>query len=452
MFADDYDFIMNSCIIAIDTQHTITDMEAKGIIEMRPMRNRDTGRWATPARWDKPTAVRDMRALFDDLNPVGMLVGEAYDKPTLILRFDGFAVNEAVQRAQLNELQVRYRTEPSTTTGFLEVTGTDKSRELVPMVVEEVRDRMLATLGPLRWGLPQAVAGFRVSVTFSRTITEDATFAYVDRGVRVRFYLNGDTKPKKEAEKANDDLFKDVLSQADTLLTEDSLAATKEARARERANGGGPVKRGRPERQSTQRVHTDDAAGSAAATDATMATKIVTDSDTDITEGRDAASDIEADGEVARLLAAERLKPLVTPMRRVLKVLTSCELSSEARKTALLLVIESIPRDGDAVKAMGEALEKITSPSDLQHVLEKLGGRPRDAQRQQASTWAAHLRRTPAPPALSALNPSTVGSRNKKPSTTRRSHSVSKTSPVSTNKPTYTKRAASRSRSGTRGW
>jgi len=137
-------------------------------------------------------------------------------------------------------------------------------------------------------------------------------------------------------------------------------------------------------------------------------------------------------------------------MRRVLKVLTECKLSDIARRTALELVVATIPHDVDAAKAMGEALENITAPRDLQELLAKHGGRTPNPVK--PATWAAHLQRTPAPPAISALNQSTMGTRNKKHTTTRRSPSVSKPPPVSTNKPTHIKRAASRTRSGTHGW
>jgi hypothetical protein len=436
-YADDFEFVKDNALFCLDSSFILDNLTDPGIIEVRPLRQRGAdGKYAVVDRWAKHTQLADMVKLFEDLNPLGFIVSEAYGNPQLCIRFDGLAVNDAMQRAKRNELSATYKTAPSTSIGFLEVTAPDEHMPVVHRVAAAAKRKIAEKFGEHRWGLVHNVRGFKTTVMFARKLTQEDTFAYVDRECRVRFYLQADESTRKEADKINEDLLQQMVAAATERLMERPPK--------------GPVKRGRSDACEDQpRGDNGDAAMGAA--------------------GAAAASDDEAGDDEARSVSsedaavvAERAESVKTRVdavrpsaRHLLKLLSACGVKEDGRAATAAIIAAAIPETVEAATELAKTLDAVKSPGEIAQSMAKYASRPAAAAAgRPATTWAERVRtvttslQTAPKPQPKELNEKAVAPRSK--NTHNRSNSSRKKNTPTSTATNRRSNSAARSRSGAR--
>jgi len=342
-----------------------------------------------------------------------------------------------VQRAEQNELLVDYVTDPTTTTGFLEVTATPGNVSLIPLVLEDAKERLRAH-GPQRWGKVIDCVGFKASITFGKTLTQGDTFAYNEGEVKVRFYLEAQAPVKKTTEQDNEELLKEAWGKAVVKMVDDQTALPKK-RGRTRA-GDADERRAKASRVDGN-GDTDEAMNGAAAapagTDATAVAVSVSSSDAEDTA---TAEEKEAALVAARELADQRLAEVKKPIRVWMARLSECRYTKEARQFALEHVTRLIPATAEEAKTFGEDLASLVNPGDLAAMMSKYSKGPQSLNALSIAAWVNHLLHTPTAPTAKALN------------VIRSSHTVKtqKSTPPSTSNTDKRTKPGRRSRSGQR--
>ncbi|MBS0371247.1 MAG: hypothetical protein JSS57_18855 [Proteobacteria bacterium] len=353
-YEDDYEAVHEKSLIMMDERALMPDMDAHGIIELRPSGKKGAdGKFVVAERWDTPTFLKDMVALFEDLKPAGIEIAEAYSQPLLLLRFDGIAVNDAVRRAGMNDLHVDYRTPPSTVTGFLEVTAKPNNAMKVHSVRMKAMQQLPERLGEVRYGLETSGPGyFRVVVAFARNTTQEHAFVEEVGGCTICFTLGGEVYKKKEEGNAVEVLVKETLQGIQGKLEEPTGVAKRQRAA--------DVRDSDAVRRATERGTVDTnmdgttAAGAAAASRDAVA---VTDDDDDdeLAKQRE-----EKKAEASRLV--DKAKKAI---RSLLSVVKRCGTNDETMQSCVKILINMMPKDEERVDVFVKAIGEVKSPGQL---------------------------------------------------------------------------------------
>jgi hypothetical protein len=388
-FLDDYEAVHEKSLIMMADSGLIPDMDAPGILELRPSGKKGSdGKFIVAERWNTPTFLKDMAALFADLKPVGIEIAEAYSQPLLLLRFDGLAVNDAVQRARASDLHVDYRTPPSTVTGFLEVTAKSVGNNMkVHPVRVKAQAQLQTRLGcEIRYGIETSGPGYyRVSVTLARQTTQEHTFCEEVGGCTVRFTLDGEVQKKKEEDRAVEALVKTTLQGVQTVL-EDSLLVKRDRALDARDSEA--------VRRSTERAVADANMNgcSAAAGAASAAAVAVSDDDDDEIAERTAEKKAEA---------SRKVDVVKRSIRDVLQTFARCSSNPETMNSCSQLLIGVTPREDERLAKFAEVISKVTSPGQLTSVLQSNGF---PVPSHLKLSWSTLLQQPPNPVSVKALN------------------------------------------------
>lgn len=361
-YVDDYEAVHAKSLVMMDERALIPDMDAFGIIELRPSGKKGAdGRFVVAERWDSPTFLKDMVALFEDLKPAGIEIAEAYSQPLLLLRFDGITVNDAVRRARMNDLHVDYRTPPSTVTGFLEVTAKPNNAMKVHSVRMKAMQQLPERLGEVRYGLETSGPGyFRVVVAFARNNTQEHAFVEEVGGCTVRFTFDGEVHKKKDDDKAVEVLVRETLEGIQGKL-EEPTGVVKRQRAPD-------VRDSDAVRRATERGTVDTnmdgttAAGAAAASRDAVA---VTDDDDD--------DELTKQRETKKAEATKLVDKAKKPIRTLLSVVKRCGTNDETMQSCVKILIGMMPKDEERVDVFVKAIGEVRSPGQLVRKLSEHG-------------------------------------------------------------------------------